>query len=193
MRLVLAPALLLGGVSAHAQGVAPAPTPLAPLSPPPATNTTLATPAPHYVSIVLTADINRPAAQAWQRIGKYCDIGEWLQMACRLTSGDDWSVGSVRLLRESVPEILVGRTPLSYTYTQPVRAGTPYNLYHGTLALEPVSARRSKLVYTLFFDNSFIEGDAARETDLATRRTRFGRAVEIMKILAEGGKVPPAK
>lgn len=183
-RFVLAlPALMLGSAALQAQtapAVTPAPAPLA-------------IPAPHYVSFVLQADINRPAAAAWQRIGKYCDIGEWLQMPCRLTAGDDWSVGSVRLLRESVIEILVGRTPLSYTYTQPVRTGVPYNVYHGTLALEPVSAKRSKLVYTLFFDNSMLPDDAAREADLTARKVRFGKAVEYMKVLAEGGKMPAAK
>ena len=183
--LVLAVPVLLGAVPVIAQAVG-APQP-------PATTNTLAIPSPHYATIHLEALIDRPAAEAWKRIGKYCDIGEWLQMPCRLTAGDDWSVGSVRLLRESVIEVLVGRTPLSYTYTQPVRVGTPYNLYHGTLALEPVSARRSKLVYTLFFDNSMLADDAAREADLAMRRARFGKAVEMMKMLAEGGKSSAAK
>ena len=34
--------------------------------------------------------------------------------------------------------------------------------------------------------------DAARERDIQQRRTNFTRALENMKILAEGGTLPPA-
>jgi hypothetical protein len=34
--------------------------------------------------------------------------------------------------------------------------------------------------------------DAARQTDKERRRTQFMRALENMKILAEGGTLPPA-
>ena len=50
----------------------------------------------------------------------------------------------------------------------------------------------SKLVYTLFFDNSMLADDAARATDRARRITQFTTALENMKILAEGGTLPPA-
>jgi hypothetical protein len=89
-------------------------------------------------------------------------------------------------------EILVGRTELSYTYTQPVREGRPYDLYHGTLEARPVNASSSKLVYTLVFDNSLLADDAARERDKERRITQFMTALENMKILAEGGTLPPA-
>jgi hypothetical protein len=42
------------------------------------------------------------------------------------------------------------------------------------------------------FDNSMLADDAAREKDIAQRRTRFTQALENMKILAEGGTLPPA-
>jgi hypothetical protein len=89
-----------------------------------------------------------------------------------------------------VNEVLVGKTELSYTYTQPVRAGRPYNLYHGTLEAKPVTATTSKLVYTLMYDNSMMPDDAAREKDKASRTTTFMRALTNMKTLAEGGKLP---
>jgi hypothetical protein len=132
--------------------------------------------------------VNRPAAEVWQRIGKYCDIGEWFQVPCTITSGKDGEVGAVRSIGN---EILVGKTELSYTYTQPVREGRPYNLYHGTLEARPVTATTSKLLYTLVFDNSLLTDDAAREKDKVQRTTMFTRALENMKILAEGGKLPP--
>jgi hypothetical protein len=35
--------------------------------------------APTYISIPLEIAVNRPAADVWKRVGKFCDIGEWLQ------------------------------------------------------------------------------------------------------------------
>jgi hypothetical protein len=148
----------------------------------------LAIPNPNYVSIPLEITVNRPAAEVWKRVGKYCDIGEWLQVPCTITSGKDGEFGTVRSIGN---EILVGKTELSYTYTQPVRQGQPYSLYHGTLEARPLTATTSKLVYTLVFDNSMLADDAARETDKTRRTAQFTRALENMKTLAEGGTLPP--
>ncbi|MGE3957081.1 MAG: hypothetical protein AB7H96_10220 [Vicinamibacterales bacterium] len=149
----------------------------------------LQVPNPHYVSIPMEIDVNRPAAEVWKRIGKYCDIGEWLRIPCTITSGTDGEFGAVRSVAN---EILVGRTELSYTYTQPVREGRVYDLYHGTLEARPVTATTSKIVYTLMFDNSMLADDAARERNIAQRKTTFMQALQNMKILAEGGTLPPA-
>jgi hypothetical protein len=143
---------------------------------------------PAYVSIALEITVNRPAPEVWKRIGKYCDIGEWFQIPCTITSGRDGEFGAVRSVGS---EILVGKTELSYTYTQPVREGRPYNLYHGTLEARPLTATTSKLFYTLVYDNSMLPDDAARERDKAQRTAQFTRALENMKILAEGGTLPP--
>ena len=144
---------------------------------------------PTYISIPLEITVNRPAAEVWKRVGKYCDIGEWLRIPCTITSGKDGEFGAVRSV---AGEVLVGKTELSYTYTQTVRAGRPYNLYHGTLEARPVSASTSKLVYTLMFDNSMLPDGVAREKDKAQKIATFTRALENMKILAEGGTLPPA-
>ena len=133
--------------------------------------------------------MNRPAAEVWKRVGKYCDIGEWMRIPCSITAGKDGEVGAVRSV---VNEVLVGKTDLSYTYTQPVREGRPYDLYHGTLEARPVTATTSKLIYTLMFDNSMLADDAARERNKAQRTATFTTALENMKILAEGGTLPPA-
>ena len=148
----------------------------------------LAIPNPHYVSIEMEIDVNRPAAEVWKRVGKFCDIGEWFQFPCTILSGTDGDVGVVRSIGN---EVMVGKTDLSYTYTQPVREGQPYNLYHGTLEARPVTAATSKLVYTLLFDNSMLADDAAREADVARRKTVFMNGLKNMKILAEGGTLPP--
>ena len=172
--------LMLGAVSVHAQ------------APPPAQGAATVSSAvanPTYVTILMEIDVNRPAADVWKRVGKYCDIGEWFRLPCTITSGKDGEVGAVRSVAS---EVLVGRTELSYTYTQPVAANRPYNLYHGTLEARPVTATTSKLVYTLMYDNSMLADDAARETDKERRRTQFVGALQNMKILAEGGTLPPA-
>ena len=151
----------------------------------------LAIEASNYVSIPMEIAVNKPAAEVWKRIGKYCDIGEWLQIpaGCKITSGVDGEVGAVRTVGR---EILVGRTELSYSYTQPVYEGRPYNLYHGTLEARPVTKKTSKIVYTLMYDNSLVPGDAAaKAAEIQRRRTTFERAMGNMKTLAEGGTLPP--
>jgi len=144
---------------------------------------------PTYVSIPMETTVNRSAADVWKRVGKFCDIGEWLQTTCTILSGKDGEIGTVRSVGG---EVLVGKTEFSYTYTQPPRNGRAYNLYHGTLEVRPLTATTSKIIYTLMFDNSMLADDAARAKDLEQRRVRFTQAVQNMKTLAEGGTVPPA-
>jgi hypothetical protein len=177
----LAVAGLAGAGRAQAPATPPQAAPAAPVS--------SAVAAPTYISIPLEIAVNRPAAEVWKRVGKFCDIGEWLRIACTITSGKDGEFGAVRSVAS---EVLVGKTELSYTYTQPVRDGRPYNLYHGTLEARPVTPTTSKIVYTLFFDNSMLADAAARDADRARRTTQFTTALENMKILAEGGTLPPA-
>ena len=146
---------------------------------------------PTYTSIPMEITVKRPAAEVWKRIGKYCDVAEWLQIpaGCTITSGKDGEFGAVRTVGNG--EVLVSKTELSYTYTQTPKEGQPYNLYHGTVEVRPLTATTSKIVYTLFFDNSMLPDDAARAADRARRAERFTQALQNMKILAEGGKLPP--
>lgn len=145
---------------------------------------------PTYVTIALETTVNRPVAEVWKRVGGYCAIGEWFQMAagCKILSGTDNEIGAVRSVAN---EVLVGQSQYSYTYTQPVRAGRPYNLYHGTLEARPLTDTTTKLLYTLVYDNSMLPDDAAKEKDRASRTATFTRALSNMKTLAEGGTLPP--
>jgi hypothetical protein len=113
-----------------------------------------------------------------------------MQTPCTITSGKDGELGAVRTLGGG--EVLVGRTEFSYTYTQPVKEGQPYNLYHGTFEARPVTATTSKLIYEFVFDNSILPDDAAREADKARRTATFTQRLERMKIFLEGGKLPPS-
>src|ERR1700719_3842118 len=73
-------ALALMGSAAYAQ----APTPAAPKG-------SVVVASPTYTSIAMEITVNRPAAEVWKRIGKYCDVGEWLQVpaGCKIVSGKD--------------------------------------------------------------------------------------------------------
>jgi hypothetical protein len=180
---LLAPGL----ITVNAQAPA-APTQTSPAPAPPAANIVVEN--PNYVALHLEVDVNRPAAEVWKRVGGYCAIGEWFQIAagCKILSGTDGEVGAVRSVAN---EVLVANTELSYTYAQPVRAGRPYNMYHGTLEARPVTPTTSKLLYTLMWDNSMLADDAAREKDKASRTATFTRALQNMKTLAEGGTLAP--
>lgn len=186
MRNGLGQACVLGaiilGIPAASSAQAPAPPAANP-------NANIVVDNPTYVTIPLEIDVNKPATEVWKRVGKYCDIGEWLQIptGCKILSGKDGEVGSVRSVAN---EVLVGKTEFSYTYTQTVRAGRPYNLYHGTVEVRPVTDKTSKIYYTLMYDNSMMADDAAREKDKASRVATFTRAIQNMKTLAEGGTLP---
>jgi hypothetical protein len=140
---------------------------------------------PEYKTIRMEIDVAKPAAEVWAKVGKYCDIATWMKVDCKITSGDG-GIGTVRSLAGGrVTEILVGQTDLSYGYTQPVKPGQFYNLYHGFLEAKPVTDRSSKLIYTLVYDVSDKPDQAAKDADAAGRRTRFEGALASMKALAE--------
>src|ERR1700681_4424255 len=119
-------ALALVGSAAYAQAPAPA-----------APKGSVVVASPTYTSIAMEITVNRPAAEVWKRVGKYCDLAEWLQVpaGCKIISGKDGEFGAVRPMGGG--EVLVGRTEFSYTYTQTPKEGIPYNLYHGTLEARP--------------------------------------------------------
>ena len=199
--------LLPGCILVHAREVAEAPpvaraAPVAPVAATPPVAVPATTPAPtgpaplqvanpSYVTIPMEITVNKPVKDVWARIGKYCDIAEWFQIAagCTMTSGKEGEVGSVRSVGA---EILVAKTEYSYAYTQPVREGRLYNLYHGNLEARPIDAKTTKLLYTLVYDVSLVSEDpTARTADVERRRTAFTGALKNMKILAEGGTLPP--
>ena len=162
-----------------------------PVSAQPASPAPLMTPNPTYEVIVLEQDVARPAAEVWKQVGGFCDIQRWFPgSGCQITSGENGELGAVRTINGSVLEILVGKTELSYTYTQPVRVGQPYNLYHGTLEARPVTATTSKLVYSFVQDTSALADAGARKASAASTRAITTRALANMKILAEGGTLP---
>jgi hypothetical protein len=141
--------------------------------------------APEYVTIAMEIDVNKPAAEVWAKVGEYCDIAEWLKLDCSITSGNG-EMGTVRVLAGGrITEIMIAKTDLSYGYTQPVTEGQFYNLYHGFMEAKPVTATTSKLLYTLVLDESDKADQAAKDADIARRRTSFETALKNMKDIAE--------
>ncbi len=148
-------------------------------------------PNPHYVTLDESIVVDVPVTRVWARVGGFCDITEWMNSPewedCRYLQGDG-GLGSVRSI---VHEVLVGQTQYSYTYAQPPRRDTLYNLAHGTLAAEALTATTTRLTYTMLWDDSMLPDDAARKRDEEARRARVSQWLKNMKVLAEGGKLPP--
>ena len=138
-----------------------------------------------WTTLTLTADLNKPADVAWDRIGgnDWCGIAKYLDVkGCTINSGkgDIGSVRSIAIATGSVVEIVVARTAHSYTYAQPF---TPI-FYHGTLAVEPVDRSHSKLVYTLIWNQAAVGDAAAQAAARDGRKTRFQAAVDKMAAAA---------
>ena len=92
MRGSLGVAIALGFLAHVASAQAP---------PPEGPSTVVANPT--YIFIPLEITVNRPAAEVWKRVGKYCDIGEWMQVPCAITAGKD------EVPRRAFPRALASR------------------------------------------------------------------------------------
>ncbi|MDB5456123.1 MAG: hypothetical protein JWP92_1708 [Caulobacter sp.] len=136
-----------------------------------------------YVALKLTTEVAKPATAVWARVGDYCAIAEWLDVKCAYESGSG-GLGTVRKIRDDVLEPMVGQTPMSYTYWQSVGNMAAYG-YHGTLGVEPAGAQRSRIVYTLVYDQAAMASDEQRQQQRARLTQRFQGAVDKMKQLAE--------
>jgi hypothetical protein len=135
-----------------------------------------------WTTLTLTANINKPADIAWERIGgnDWCAIAKYLDVkSCVINSGKG-EVGSLRTINGTIVENVVARTAHSYTYAQPF---TPI-FYHGTMAVEPVDAGHSKLVYTLIWNQTAVGDAAAQAAARDGRKTRFQAAVDKMAAAA---------
>lgn len=141
---------------------------------------------PVYQTVHLEQDVARPAAQVWARIGRFCDIGEWLHAPCRLVAGKDGEVGAVRDLNNGkVIEVIVGRTDLSYTYAMPDGMVEGQAFYHGNLAVVPVTKSTSRLVYSILYVDKGAGDEAGIKERREKRVQRFGEALKTMKALSE--------
>jgi hypothetical protein len=162
-RIFVAALLALGTTAAQAQTAQPA----------------------DWTTLTFSANLNKGADVAWHRIGgdDWCAIAKYLDVkGCAINSGKG-ELGSVRTITTAtgtVIENVVARTAHSYTYAQPF---TPI-FYHGTLAVEPVDATHSKLVYTLIWNQAGLPDAKARTDAYEGRKVRFQAAVDKMAAAA---------
>ena len=133
-----------------------------------------------YTSFTLSTTANATPEKAWAKIGSFCAIHDWLGTSCETTGNE---VGSIRTINDGkVTEMMVAKTPFSYTYIQPTNYA---NLYHGTLAVEPAGAGKSRITYTFLYDAEPL-GDADAKAKARQGRTdRFNQALAKMKAMAE--------
>ncbi|HVV28134.1 MAG TPA: SRPBCC family protein [Rhizomicrobium sp.] len=145
--------------------------------------------APEWNTILLEKVVDRTPDQVWAKIGGYCAIQQWLKLnSCVITAGNGVSVGTNRRLNNRIDEIIVAATPHSYTYAQQPSDIQPVSpiFYHGTLAVEPLDGgRKTKIVYTLFYDISNLDTPEKRAADRAQRTQHFGEGLDRMKAMAE--------
>jgi hypothetical protein len=133
-----------------------------------------------YVSIVQETTINVPAETAWAKVKGYCDIGAWLKTTCEITSGKDGELGAVRKIAGRIEEVIVAVTPMSYTYADV----DPKIAYHGTVEIRPINKTSSKLIYSLFFDQTTVPAEQ-REANKTRRQQMFAGVMATMKGMAE--------
>jgi len=138
-----------------------------------------------WTTLTFSANLNKSADIAWERVGgnDWCAIAKFLDVkGCTINSGKG-ELGSIRTIATAtgtVVENVVARTAHSYTYAQPF---TPI-FYHGTLAVEPVDATHSKLVYTLIWNQAGLPDQKARTDAYEGRKVRFQAAVDKMAAAA---------
>jgi hypothetical protein len=157
-----------GGAIVLAQGPAPAPAPMAGY-----TNAK-----PDFTVIHMERMVDRPAAAVWAKVGGYCQIEAWFGTKCVYTAGNG-GIGTNRQLNGTINELMVGKTPLSYAYSQPL---SPV-YYHGNLSMEVVDAGHSRIVYDLLYDTGGMSPDA-KAADIAKRKARFEAGIDKMVELA---------
>lgn len=134
-----------------------------------------------YATFTLTTIANASPEKTWAKIGGFCAIHDWMGTSCEMTGDGD--VGSIRKLNDGkVTELMVAKTPFSYTYIQPLN---PSNLYHGTLQVTSAGQGHSKISYTFLYDAEPLGDEAARAKAKQQRSERFNQALAKMKAMAE--------
>ena len=144
---------------------------------------------PTYVSIPMEITVNRPAAEVGSVSASIATSANGSGLPCTITSGKDgeYRRGTIDGNGDSGWE---DRAFLQLYAACSRRPTVRHVSRH--VGSPPLTATTSKLVYTLMLDNSMLADDEARAKDIASKTAMFTGALENMKILAEGGTLPPA-
>ena len=138
-----------------------------------------------WTTLNLSSDvIAKPAYLVWDKINalvRHREISRHQGLQDRQRPRRTGLGAHHRHRHDQVVEIVVARTPYSYTYAQPF---TPI-FYHGTLGVEAVDATHSKITYTLIWNESAVGDAAAQAAARDSRQKRFQAAVDKMSAAAK--------
>lgn len=137
---------------------------------------------PAIAVVVCEVEIDRPIESAWRAIGHFANAGQFLNVSSKLVAGDG-AIGSIRLIGDSVLEVLVAIGPYCYGYTQ-IQGPMASLTYHGCLSLQQAGPGLCKLTYTILYDQSVMEGPR-RVIEARRIDERFKGAVQAMKRATE--------
>lgn len=132
--------------------------------------------------VTCLAKIDRSAEETWSVIGSYADAGQFLNVSSKLIAGDG-GLGSVRLIGETIQEVMVGKSRHSYAYAQTHGPMAPF-AYHGCVCVDQTGSDTSQLTYTLVYDQAGMD-DERRVSEAARISARFRGAADEMKRQAE--------
>lgn len=137
-----------------------------------------------YYTVEVGIDVEAQADVVWETVGDYCAIRDWVgpNWTCELTAGDG-GLGSVRLLNDSIEEVLVGVGHRAYTYLQ-TRGSMAAATYIGSLSVQPTGESASRISYTLIWNEDALE-PGQRETLRSTFTNVFQNALNNMKQIVE--------
>lgn len=137
--------------------------------------------ATEYVVIAQEVGVDAPADVAWGKVNGFCAIGGWFRTSCEIIAGQADDVGAVRRIAGRIDEVMVAKTPWSYSYAQPK---SPMD-YHGTVQIRPAGKNQSQLIYTLIYDAEALKTPEAKAEYNASRMKAFAGVLQTMKAQAE--------
>lgn len=138
-----------------------------------------------FAVIACSVEVNRPIEETWDEIGGFADAGRFLNISSKLVSGEG-RIGSVRVVGETIVEVMAGCSAFSYTYAQISGPMAAFS-YHGCLEVVSLNPGNCRLTYTLTYDQSAMDS-ARRATEFERLSQRFSKAAQAMKLAAETGR-----
>jgi len=145
----------------------------------------LANASPHYATATAQIEVNQPIDKLWERIGSFCDFGNWVKEPCEITAGSDREIGAVRVVNHRYVEVIVATTQYSYTYAFPPRPDTAYTMFHGTVEARALGPKRSLVRYTQLWDNARLPTAEERQREIKLRTAHLLQELQSMKNLNE--------
>jgi hypothetical protein len=135
-----------------------------------------------FAIVAHSVDVYRSIDETWREIGNFANAGRFLNVSSKLVSGNG-QLGSVRIVGDSILEVMAGSSSYSYTYAQ-IRGPMAALWYHGCLKLSSLGSGRCRLTYTLIYDQTTLDGDR-RSSEFERISLRFQNAAHAMKLTAE--------